>query len=191
MGISWHNWTYIPEIEPQKSSGIDFWTYILALIPGLYPEQVCILKMYRQGDLRNMTVFVLLFNAGTDNEGIHTLKLGDRNIVLMFEDEDDATRYGLMLEAQDFPTPTPEEFDAEEIESFCRDANYECKFVPSGSLEIPPESNIDSPDWNPDTKSTDALSQSGATDQQASSTEPAEFSKEELDRLRRRFEGLL
>ena len=42
-----------------------------------------------------MRVFVLLFNPGTENEGIHTLTVGDRNIVLMFESEDDATRYAL------------------------------------------------------------------------------------------------
>jgi Protein of unknown function (DUF3110) len=32
-----------------------------------------------------MRVFVLLFNARTENEGIHTIQLGDRNKVLMFE----------------------------------------------------------------------------------------------------------
>ena len=52
-----------------------------------------------------MRVFVLLFNARTENEGIHTIQLGDRNKVLMFESEDDATRFGVMLEAQDFPNP--------------------------------------------------------------------------------------
>ncbi|MEB3211541.1 MAG: DUF3110 domain-containing protein [Leptolyngbyaceae bacterium] len=139
-----------------------------------------------------MRVFVLLFNAGTDNEGIHTLKLGDRNIVLMFEDEDDATRYGLMLEAQDFPSPTIEAFDAEEIESFCRDANYECKYVEQGSLEVPPESNLESPDWDADaTPQADAESGVGADDAMDTDAQPSEFSKEELDRLRRRFENLL
>ena len=44
-----------------------------------------------------MKVFVLLFNPGTENEGIHTLSMGDRHLVLMFEDEDDATRYSLLL----------------------------------------------------------------------------------------------
>jgi hypothetical protein len=134
-----------------------------------------------------MRVFVLLFNAGTDNEGIHTLKLGDRNIVLMFENEDDATRYGLMLEAQDFPSPTIEGFDAEEIEAFCRDANYECKFVEKGTLEVPPESNLESPDWNPDDPQQDTTIDADSE----IDTEAAEFSKEELDRLRRRFENLL
>jgi hypothetical protein len=61
-----------------------------------------------------MRVFVLLFNARTENEGIHTVRVGDaegslpgvgRNQVLMFESEDDATRFALMLEAQDFLPP--------------------------------------------------------------------------------------
>ncbi|MEO1297556.1 MAG: DUF3110 domain-containing protein, partial [Cyanobacteria bacterium J06636_16] len=42
-----------------------------------------------------MQVYVLLFNAGTDNEGIHSLQANGRNTVLIFEDEDDATRFGL------------------------------------------------------------------------------------------------
>ena len=61
-----------------------------------------------------MRVFVLLFNAGTENEGIHTIRIGDRNKVLMFESEDDANRFALMLEAQDFPPPSVEEIDSEE-----------------------------------------------------------------------------
>ncbi|MEL6221104.1 MAG: DUF3110 domain-containing protein [Cyanobacteria bacterium J06627_8] len=138
-----------------------------------------------------MRVFVLLFNAGTDNEGIHTLKLGDRNIVLMFEDEDDATRYGLMLEAQDFPSPTIEGFNAEEIELFCRDADYECKFVAQGTLEVPPEDNLESPDWDPEEKEQATSPEKDRKTSGAMDTEPGEFSKEELDRLRRRFENLL
>jgi hypothetical protein len=66
-----------------------------------------------------MRVFVLLFNARTENEGIHTVRVGDRNQVLMFESEDDASRFALMLEAQDFPPATVEPMDSEEIEEFC------------------------------------------------------------------------
>ena len=51
-----------------------------------------------------MRVFVLLFNARTENEGIHTIQQGDLQKVLAFESEDDATRFALMLEAQDFST---------------------------------------------------------------------------------------
>jgi hypothetical protein len=66
-----------------------------------------------------MRVFVLLFNARTENEGIHTIQLGDRHKVLMFESEDDATRFGVMLEAQDFPEPAVEAIDDREIKEFC------------------------------------------------------------------------
>ena len=45
-----------------------------------------------------MNIFVLLYNSGTDKEGIHSIELKGRTIVLMFEDKDDATRYcGLCL----------------------------------------------------------------------------------------------
>jgi Protein of unknown function (DUF3110) len=131
-----------------------------------------------------MRVFVLLFNARTENEGIHTLKMGDRNIVLMFESEDDATRYGLMLEAQDFSSPVVEALDSEEIEEFCKDAEYECKLVPEGTLELPPETNLDETDWQVD-------GSPARPDRSAPDDEPTEFSDSELNQLRRRLEGLL
>ena len=55
-----------------------------------------------------MNIFVLLYNSGTDKEGIHSIELKGRTIVLMFEDKDDAIRYCGLLEAQDFPLPTVE-----------------------------------------------------------------------------------
>jgi hypothetical protein len=126
-----------------------------------------------------MRVFVLLFNARTENEGIHTLKdlRSQRNKVLMFESEDDATRYAGLLEAQDFPNPSVEEMDDEEIKEFCAGANYDWELVPEGALAIPPNSNIEEPEWSPDQK-----------------VEPAEdgrMSEAELERIRRQLEGLL
>lgn len=129
-----------------------------------------------------MRIYVLLFNAGTDNEGIHTLQVGDRNIVLMFESEDDATRYALMLEAQDFGSPTPEAFDSEEIEEFCLSAGYESKLISEGQLEIPPAANVPSPDWSPDQPPANA---------RRSESEESTMSESELDRIRRQLEKLL
>lgn len=122
-----------------------------------------------------MRVFVLLFNARTENEGIHTIQLGDRNKVLMFESEDDAIRFGLMLEAQDFPEPTVEAIDQEEIKEFCDGVDYDWELVPAGALEIPPENNVTQIEWlsQPEPKSDTDVSQS------------------ELDSIRRRLEGLL
>lgn len=123
-----------------------------------------------------MRVFVLMFNARTENEGIHTIRVGDRNKLLMFESEDDATRFALMLEAQDFPPATVEPMDSEELEEFCLSANYDWEIVPEGALAVPPEANVDETDWQKDSPQQD-------TDEEMSDTE--------LDRIRRQFEGLL
>ena len=37
-----------------------------------------------------MRVHVLLFDAGTDSEGIHSLEIAGRTVVLLFENPDDA-----------------------------------------------------------------------------------------------------
>jgi len=129
-------------------------------------------------------VYVLLVNAGMDNEGIHSVQMGGRNKVLMFETEDDATRYALLLEAQDFPALTIEAFPSDEIEEFCRDAGYECELVEAGRLEIPPESNVDTTDWQQDNRPAAPLSA-------AETPESSEMSSDELDAIRRRLEGLL
>ncbi|BAY09557.1 hypothetical protein NIES2098_27190 [Calothrix sp. NIES-2098] len=138
-----------------------------------------------------MRVFVLIFNAGTDNEGIHTVRIGDRNKILMFESEDDATRYGLMLEAQDFPVPTVEAIDAEEIKEFCESADYEWEIVPENSdlVVTPPELNVEETDWQPDANQEDTDEESfllNPVDQ----SEP-DLSDAELENIRRKLEGLL
>jgi len=103
-----------------------------------------------------MQIYVLLYNSGTDDEGIHSIELNGKTIVLMFEEKDDAIRYCGLLEAQDFPTPTIELFDLEEIRRFCLDSGYESKlveknFVPKTQEErlliTPPPKNLDPEKW--------------------------------------------
>lgn len=97
-----------------------------------------------------MQVWVLLFNANTDNEGIYTLEIEGNNIIVAFEQEDDAIRYAGLLEAQDFLSPTVESIDSEELQEFCEDANYDLNIVPTDALLVPPEKNVDKTDWSPD-----------------------------------------
>ncbi|MBR8832649.1 MAG: DUF3110 domain-containing protein [Stigonema ocellatum SAG 48.90 = DSM 106950] len=137
-----------------------------------------------------MRVFVLLFHARTENEGIHTVREGDHNKILMFESEDDATRFALMLEAQDFPTPTVEAINAEEVKQFCQSTGYEWEIVPKDStLVIPPEINVEQPDWQPDGQQKDAGEETLHPNQV--SQEEQGLSDSELDRIRRKLEGLL
>lgn len=97
-----------------------------------------------------MQVWVLLFNANTDNEGIYTLEIDGDNIVVAFEQEDDAIRYAGLLEAQDFLSPTVESIDSEDLEAFCRESDYDLNIVPTEGLLVPPEKNVDKTDWSKD-----------------------------------------
>ena len=123
-----------------------------------------------------MRVHVLLFDAGTDSEGIHSLEIAGRTVVLLFENPDDAERYAGLLEAQDFPVPTVEALDREDVDLFCREAGYEARliesgFVPSNDEErlfmAPPQSNRDVSNWKDDMVSDAPVSDDGVSEQQA------------------------
>jgi len=139
----------------------------------------------------SMRVYVLLFNAGTDNEGIHTVQMGGRNKILMFASEDDATRYALLLEAQDFPAPTIEAMDSRDIEEFCKEAGYDFEIVAEGMLAIPPEKNIAEPEWDPDGVLQAARESQNPQSSPTTEADEGEFSDDELEMIRRRLEGLL
>ena len=139
-----------------------------------------------------MSVHVLLFDSGSDQEGIHSLELNGRTVVLLFEDRDDAERYAGLLEAQDFPIPTVELLDREEMELFCSQAGYEARFVPSGFLPesaedrlfiAPPERNMDVANWQE--------SDDWTADSAGPMAESIESADPQLEAFRRQLEGLL
>lgn len=139
-------------------------------------------------------VHVLLFDAGSDQEGIHSLELNGRTVVLLFEDPDDAERYAGLLEAQDFPVPSVEALDRRELEQFCSEAGYEARFVPAGFhprseedrlLIAPPERNMDVSSWQDQVSGVEAGVAASDDDEAPGSSDP------ELEAFRRRLEGLL
>ena len=141
-----------------------------------------------------MLVHVLLYDAGQDSEGIHSLELSGQTVVLMFENRDDADRYAGLLEAQDFPTPTVEALDREEIELFCRDAGYEARFVSDGFVPktddermmlAPPSANRDVTNWQEQEPEQDQSQVQGGA------SKDSESAVQDLDDVRRRLEGLL
>jgi hypothetical protein len=137
-------------------------------------------------DATAMPVHVLLFDAGSNEEGIHSIELGGRTVVLLFEDAEDAERYAGLLEAQDFPLPSVERIHREDVELFCAQAGYEARFVPAGFLPkseedrlliAPPPQNLDVHHW----KDGDTA----LTGEESTGEDP------ELEAFRRRLEGLL
>ncbi len=131
-----------------------------------------------------MLVNVLLYETGEESEGIHSLEIAGKTVVLMFESIDDAERYSGLLEAQDFPIPSVEAIDREEIEAFCYEAGYQAQFIEAGFVPsteeeriylVPPRSNLDTSNWD---------------EQHITPTDEINKSKE-LDDIRKRLEGLL
>lgn len=135
-----------------------------------------------------MLVYILLYNANTEDEGIHTIQEGDLNKILMFQEKDDALRYAMMLEAQDFPEPSVEAIDSEEIKIFCEKASYEWEIVEPGKLAIPPEINLEQTSWEEEQQQS-ATSITEATTSEAESD--SSISSNELDKIRNQLEGLL
>ena len=146
-----------------------------------------------------MSVHVLLFDAGSENEGIHSLELNGSTVVLLFEDRDDAERYAGLLEAQDFPTPSVEAIERREMEEFCSSAGYEARFVPSGFLPqtaderlliAPPDKNMDTTTWRDQPEAGQETTQT-AEAPLVPTEEPISTGDSELEAFRRRLEGLL
>ena len=130
-----------------------------------------------------MLVHVLLYEAGTESEGIHSLELKGTTVILMFQDRDDAERYCGLLEAQDFPTPSIEELKRDDIETFCVEAGYEARFVEKGFIPSteeerlmisPPLSNLEVGNW----QDQDKLNENSS-------------SNDQLEDIKRRLENLL
>ena len=130
-----------------------------------------------------MLIYVLLYNVGKEEEGIHSIDVKGKTIVLMFEDFDDAERYCGLLEAQDFPTPTVEVIDKEQIDNFCSEAGYQTRLIQKGFLPqtaderifiSPPQRNLDVETWKKDKGDNDVG-----------------LKNEELETMRKRLENLL
>ena len=83
-------------------------------------------------------VYVLLYNAGTDNEGIHTISHQGRHTILMFKSSSDATNFARQLREHNFPVPSVESILIQEIIAFCEEVGYDWEVVPEGANKIPP-----------------------------------------------------
>ncbi|MEI6427331.1 MAG: DUF3110 domain-containing protein [Pseudanabaena sp. ELA607] len=140
-----------------------------------------------------MRVWVLLFNPNTENEGIYTLKVQDRDTVVAFLEEDDAIRYAGLLEAQDFLNPVVEPIDSTELEEFCRDAGHLLKLVEADEMNFfPPEHNVEEMDWTPEQQRAAESRRQNNSQSNISSDDDLIVSEDPvIEEMRRRLERLL
>lgn len=84
----------------------------------------------------------ILTVEGKENEGAYSVvnEEGDQ-ILYLFEEEDDATRFGLMLEEMDYPSMHVIEVEDEVILKTCEIHGYQYAIITVDDLVIPPEEN--------------------------------------------------
>jgi CHAT domain-containing protein len=111
------------------------------------PQDLAIsLSQYFQQQPSNQlpqTVYVLLYNVGTDDEGIHTISVDDNHKILLFESQEDAATFARQLGEQNFPVPSVEAIEAEEILLICKNSGYDWEFIPKGKLITPPNQRVE------------------------------------------------
>ena len=128
------------------------------------------LKSYRE-------VWALMFNAGSGTEGIYSRRSGQDDLVLTFEDKDDADRYAEQLSASDFPKASSVQLEISMLLTFCHEGGHTLGLVKQGDLVIPPEQSVPEFSWSPG-------SSAEGTD------EPETMSSTELDASRRALEQM-
>lgn len=89
--------------------------------------------------------WVLIFNEGSANEGVYTLQgrsTRATSYVLAFEEHEEASRFGLLLQAQGFDEPAAVQWPSKHLSEFCEGAGFELGLVPHDTVLLPPSNNF-------------------------------------------------
>ena len=84
----------------------------------------------------------ILTVAGKENEGAYSVKdIGGNQILYLFEEEDDATRYAMMLEQEDYPEMHV--IEDEVMIKTCEVHDYNYTVITSDDIVVPPDTKHD------------------------------------------------
>ncbi len=82
----------------------------------------------------------ILTVAGKENDGAYSVTDDDGNQILyLFEEEDDAVRYAMMLEDSDYPEMHVLEVEDEVMIKTCQVHSYNYTVINSNDIVIPPK----------------------------------------------------
>ena len=82
----------------------------------------------------------ILTVAGKENDGAYSVTDADGNQILyLFEEEDDAIRYAIMLENSDYPEMHVLEVENEVMIKTCQVHDYNYTIITSDDIVIPPK----------------------------------------------------
>ena len=84
----------------------------------------------------------ILTVEGAESEGAYSVNTQNGESVLyLFEDEDDAIRYALLLEEQDYPEMHVIEVDGKVVIKTCEMHDYRYSVITKNDIVIPPLNN--------------------------------------------------
>ena len=88
-------------------------------------------------------MFILTVH-GREEEGAYSVKDDDgEQILYLFEEEDDATRYAMMLEEDGYPEMHIIEIDDEVMLTTCNIHGYQYSIITPNDIVIPPNTDHD------------------------------------------------
>jgi Protein of unknown function (DUF3110) len=152
----WQHWSGVEADEPHDQKLNDLIAARDLLLSAPSPEeqkeekqeadyllagaQLTLIGAEEDNDLQNLPaeITVLLYQK-YGQEGIHTLRFGNENVVLAFENGFTARRYSQALAKRDLPKPAVEDFFTQEIVDFCRSSGHGLLLVPSDQFLEPPD----------------------------------------------------
>tara|TARA_B100000287_G_C20338861_1_gene664961 strand:- start:217 stop:489 length:273 start_codon:yes stop_codon:yes gene_type:complete len=86
----------------------------------------------------------ILTVAGKESEGAYSVRDLDGNQILyLWEEEDDATRYAMMLEEEDYPEMHVIEVEDEVMIKTCEAHDYRYTVITEDDIVIPPDTKHD------------------------------------------------
>jgi len=88
-------------------------------------------------------MFILTIN-GREKEGAYSVTDDDgEKIIYLFEEEDDAVRYAMMLEEDGYPEMHVIEIEDEVMIKTCEMHDYKYTVITANDIVIPPETDYD------------------------------------------------
>ena len=86
----------------------------------------------------------ILAVKGYEEDGAFSIENDDGDkVLLMFEEEDDAIRYALMLEDKDYPEMHVIEVHPPTMIAMCETHDYDYTVITSNDIVIPPDKKYD------------------------------------------------
>jgi hypothetical protein len=84
----------------------------------------------------------ILCLKGKESEGAYAVSNGkNERTLLLFAQLEDAERFAILLDADDFPSMSPVEVDGESMIEMCESTGYKYTVVAQDELIIPPSHN--------------------------------------------------